>query len=108
MAVLHNQLEMTADAVSPVPTRRFAVMNISVVLLFSPAVFRKRYVTPIIIKAMKKPIATTTAYPAAWGRGGSMPPPESRETMADIASRIFLMLGVENMAIPPMLEHVDC
>lgn len=79
MAVLHNQLDMTAEAVNPVPTRRLAVMNISVVLLSSPAVFLRMCVTRIITKAMKKPTATTTAYPAACGKGGSMAPAVARD-----------------------------
>lgn len=49
-------------------------MNISVVLLSSPTVLLRRYVTNIMIKAMRKPMSTTTTYPTAWGRGGSMVP----------------------------------
>lgn len=60
MAVLQSQLETTAEAVKPLPTLLFAVMNISVVRLSSPAVFFKTCVSSIITKAIKKPIAITT------------------------------------------------
>lgn len=60
MAVLQSQDDTTAEAVSPVPTERFAVMNISVVLLSSPTVFFSRWVANIMMNAIRKPIPITT------------------------------------------------
>lgn len=60
MAVLQSHDDITAEAVNPVPTDRFAVMNISVVLLSSPAVLFSKWVVNIMIKAIKKPTAITT------------------------------------------------
>lgn len=107
MAVLQSQLDITADAVNPVPTLRLAVMNISVVLLSSPAVFLKMCVTRIIMKAIKKPTATTTAYPAPWGKGGSMPPAVARDKSVDIVGTVlgFVVGLVRLFVILPGVFH---